>query len=78
MKTKLIYIGAVLLLAFASADATSRTAKPSISIQYIAQPNGDYRLFLFGTDRVLVCEEKVIQVVQQGDAINPIVLECKH
>ena len=28
--------------------------------------------------RVLVCEEKAPQIVQQGDAANPLVIECKH
>lgn len=40
--------------------------------------NGDYRLALFGSARALVCEEKDIRIVQQGDAVNPVVLECRH
>ena len=77
MKTKLVYIGAVVLLVFASANgATSHKAK--IEMVYQPQSNGDYRLFIFGSDRTLVCEEKPIQIVQQGDAINPVVIECKH
>ena len=91
MKTKLIYIAtaavAILILAFASAGATgrqvgrqasSRQARPTISIQYISLPNGDYKLYLFASDRELVCEEKTIQVVEQGDAVSPVVLECRH
>ena len=74
---KLLYIGAT-LLAFASAGATGRSSKSHIEMVYQPEPNGDYRLFLFGSDRTLVCEEKPIQVVQQGDAINPVVIECKH
>lgn len=74
---KLIYIGAAALLTFAAAGAaTSHKAK--ITLVYEPQSNGDYRIFLFGEDRTLVCEEKNITVVSQGDAVNPLVLECKH
>jgi hypothetical protein len=76
MKAKFIYC-LVALLAFGAAGATTgRTS--SIKVVYIAQDNGDYRLYLFGSDRKLVCEEKPIQVVSQGDAVNPVVIECKH
>lgn len=76
MKTKFVYILAA-FLTFASASAVSRE-KSSIHVVYVPQQNGDYRLFLFGSDRTLVCEEKSIQIVEQGDAINPVVIECKH
>lgn len=77
MKQKLIFAAALLLLTFAASDAaTSR--KGSIKVVYQADANGDYRLFLFGSDRALVCEEKAIQVVSQGDAVNPVVIACKH
>lgn len=72
----MLYTAAVLLLVFASAGAVTRKSK--IEIVYQPQPNGDYRLFLFGSDRTLVCEEKKIQIVEQGDAINPVVIECSH
>ena len=78
MGRRLVYLSAALLLTFASADATSRTPKSQINLEYRGQPNGDYRLFIFASDRALVCEEKDIQIVQQGDAINPLVIECKH
>ena len=72
-----MYIVVLLLLAFASADAASH--KSTIHIFYQPQPNGDYRLYLFsGSDRELVCEEKPIQIAEQGDAVKPLVLECKH
>jgi hypothetical protein len=74
---KAIYIGAALLLAFASANAVSRK-QSSIHVVYQPTENGDFRLFLFGSDRTLVCEEKAITIVSQGDAENPVVLECKH
>ena len=74
---KTIYIIAGLLLAFASADSTPRP-KSTIKMFYQEQPNGDYRLYLFGANRALVCEEKSIQIVEQGDAVNPLVIECKH
>jgi hypothetical protein len=77
MKTKLIY-AACLLLAFGAASGTGRTTKTKIEMVYTELPNGDYRLYLFGSDRVLVCEEKPITIVQQGDAVSPVVLECKH
>lgn len=73
---KLIYIGAA-LLSFAAASGTGRT-KDTIHLVYVPQANGDFRLFLFGSDRQLVCEEKDIKVVSQGDAVNPVVIECKH
>lgn len=75
--SKTIYIAA-LLLTFAAAGGVTKTSKSKIEIVYQGQANGDYRLFLFGSDRTLVCEEKNIQVVQQGDAVNPVVIECKH
>ena len=78
MGRKLLYIAASLLLVFASADATSRTSTNKIQIVYEPQENGDYRLFLFGSNRTLVCEEKRLRIVQDGDAINPVVIECKH
>jgi hypothetical protein len=74
---KAIYIGAALLLAFASANAVSRKAS-TIHVVYQPAENGDFRLFLFGSDRTLVCEEKEIKIVNQGDAVNPVVLECSH
>jgi hypothetical protein len=77
MGKKLIYTAAILLLTFAASDATTRT-QSKIEIVYQPQANGDYRLFLFGSDRKLVCEEKPLKIVQDGDAINPIVIECKH
>ena len=68
-----------LLLSFVAAGATSRSApKSQINMEYRPQANGDYRLFIFASDRLLVCEEQLIRVVQQGDAINPLVIECKH
>lgn len=80
--TKLIYIVAALGLVFTSVGATGSqgSSKQKSSIQIVYQPtaNGDYRLYLFGSDRVLVCEEKEIKVVQQGDAVSPVVLECNH
>ena len=77
MRNKLIILAALLILSFAASDATS-TRKSEIKMIYQPQPNGDYRLFLFGPDRTLVCEEKAITVVEQGDAVNPVVIECKH
>lgn len=68
-----------LLLAFASAGAaTHTTPKAKIQLIYQAQPNGDYRLFLFGGDKALVCEEKDIKIVSQGDAVNPLIIACDH
>jgi hypothetical protein len=77
MTSKLQIGAALLLLTFVSTDAAT-SHKSKIEMVYQGQPNGDYRLFLFGSDRTLVCEEKPIQVVQQGDAVNPVVIECKH
>lgn len=74
---KFLYIGAA-LLTFAAAGAATSRSKASIHVVYLPQENGDYRLFLFGSDRTLVCEEKAIKVVEQGDAVNPLVIECKH
>jgi hypothetical protein len=69
----------VLLTAFcASAAGTARSARSKIEIIYQGQSNGDYRIFLFGSDRALVCEEQHLRVVSDGDAVNPVVIECKH
>ena len=73
---KVLYILAG-FLAFASAGGTTR-AKSHIEVVYQPQSNGDYRLYIFGSDRTLVCEEKDLRIVEQGDAVSPVVLECKH
>ncbi len=78
MKTNLVYILAALALTLVSADATTTQPKTKIQMVYQEQSNGDYRLYLFGSNRALICEEKPIQIVQQGDAVNPVILECKH
>jgi hypothetical protein len=75
---KAIYILAALLTFAAAGATTGRQPKAHIQIVYQEQPNGDYRLYLFGSDRTLVCEEKPITIVQQGDAVSPVVLECRH
>ncbi len=75
---KAIYIIAALLLAFASADGTTRAPKAQIQMIYQPLANGDFRLSLYGSDKTLLCEEKDIQIIQQGDAVNPIIIECKH
>jgi len=76
MKAKLVYIGALFALLLASASAANR--KAGIQMVYRSEPNGDYRLYIFGSERALVCEEKTIKIIDQGDAVNPLVLECKH
>ena len=78
MKTKLIYILAAFLTFAASNATTTRQPKAHIQIVYQETGNGDYRLYLFGSERALVCEEKAITVVQQGDAVSPLVIECLH
>jgi hypothetical protein len=78
MKNAFTILAALLALAFVSADAAPRTPKSEIRVTFMEQENGDYRLFIFGSDHILVCEEKDIRIVQQGDAVNPVVLECKH
>ena len=77
MKTKLLYILA-LTLTFASTQATSTHSTRTIKTVFIEQPNGDYRIYLFGSGKSLVCEEKNITIVSQGDAVNPVVLSCDH
>jgi hypothetical protein len=77
MKSKLTVLFALVLMTFAASSATV-TRKATIKTFFQEQPNGDYRLFIFGSDRSLVCEEKPITVVQQGDAVSPVVIECKH
>jgi hypothetical protein len=73
---KLIY-AAVLILAFGAASGAP-AKRSKIEVVYQSQSNGDYRLFLFGSDRTLVCEEKPLKIVQDGDAVNPVVIECRH
>jgi hypothetical protein len=77
MKTKLLYILAVLALTFVSADATTQH-KATIRTELMEDSNGDYVLSIYGTDHILVCEEKPITIEAQGDAMHPIVLQCKH
>lgn len=78
MKKSIYIIAALLLLSFAAADGTTTRPKSTIKMFYQGQPNGDYRLYIFGSDRSLVCEEKDLKIIEQGDAVNPVVLECKH
>ncbi len=44
----------------------------------VADPPSPNRLFLFGSDRTLVCEEKAPKIVAEGDAVNPMIIECSH
>ena len=71
-------IAAIILGVLGGIAQGASSHRTKIEIVYEPQANGDYRLFLFGSDRSLVCEEKPIQIVNQGDAMNPVVLECKH
>ncbi|MDE2020998.1 MAG: hypothetical protein KGJ13_11730, partial [Patescibacteria group bacterium] len=64
---KLIYLAAGLLLTFAAASGATR--RESIKMVYVPQANGDYRLYIFGSDRQLVCEEKPVTVAEQPDAV---------
>lgn len=75
---KLIYLIAGLALAFAAADATSRTGatKPHFDVVYQPQENGDYRLSIYG-GRELVCEEQALHVTDPT-AIDPIIIDCMH
>ena len=57
-------------------DAT--TPKERIKVVFNEEPTGDYRVFLYGSDRSLVCEEQDIKIIQQGDAVKPMVIECRH
>ena len=50
----------------------------SIKVVFNEEPNGDYRVLLYGSDRSLVCEEQEVKVIQQGDAVKPMVIECRH
>jgi hypothetical protein len=74
----LIYASALLLTFGAASATTARAPKARIEVVYQGQTNGDYRLYLFGSDRSLVCEEKELKVVSSGDAVNPVVISCDH
>ena len=78
MHNKLRTAAFVALTALCANATGARSAKSKIELVYQSQANGDYRLFLFGSDRTLVCEEQHIKVVSDGDAVNPVVIECKH
>ena len=73
---KAIYILAA-LLTFTAAGATA-AHKATIHTELMEDSNGDYVLSIYGTDRILVCEEKPITIEAQGDAMHPIVLRCSH
>jgi hypothetical protein len=74
MKAKYLYLFAA-FLAFGSAGAVTND---DVRTYYEGKENGDFKLYLFGSHRALVCEEKDIQIIDQGDAIHPVILECKH
>jgi len=56
----------------------AKLAETPVRVQFNEQPDGDYRLFLYGSNRSLVCEEQNISIIQQGDAVKPLILECQH
>ncbi len=78
MKSKLTILGAILALSFIASDATTTRPKSRIQVVYQEQENGDYRLYVFASDRSLICEEKPVTVLAQPDAVSPLVIECKH
>lgn len=55
-----------------------RDASSAIQVAFHERANGDYRLSLTAADRALVCEEKDVTIVQQPDAVHPLILECSH
>lgn len=69
-----IYIGAALLLAFASADATGRRESNKIQIVIRGSENGPWKAYLFGES----CHGtlRVTQPVTSGSD-EPIVIECQ-
>jgi len=74
--TKLLLVSiASSAIAFAGGFCVAHQSQPIHTI-FAEQPNGDYRVTLSG--RSLVCEERDVQILQQPDAVTPLVLECKH
>jgi len=69
---KLLYLGAGLLLAFASASATSRGGEKA-QVVVRTQENGAWQMFVFGP----VCPSVGnMQVVYPKDQTQPIEIEC--
>ena len=56
---------------------TVRVYTEETQTKLVESPNGDYKLYIYG-GRKLVCEEQPLKIVEDGDAVNPIVIECKH
>ena len=79
MKTKLIYLFALLILVFVSAGATSKSPREGIHMYYQPEENGDYKIYLFPTGKVLVCEEQPLKLIEPADPTHdPLVIECRH
>lgn len=80
MKRTLYAIALLLLLAFVSANATGRSAtKEGVHMVYQPEENGDYKLYLFPTGKLLVCEEQPLKLIEPDDPTHdPLVIECSH
>lgn len=77
MKARIFYLLALLFLVFVSAGAT--TKREGIHMFYQPQENGDYKLYLFPTGKLLVCEEQPLKLIEPADPTHdPIVIECTH
>ena len=75
MKAKAIYLTA---LGIAGAVCLAPAARaPRMQVVFQEQENGDYHLSIYG-GRSLVCEEQSVTIIRQPDALEPIVIECKH
>ena len=74
MKAKMVYLGSILLLVFASASATSK--KDNIQLVYREQANGQWQVSVYGT----VCEDMMkMRLVEAAEpVIQPFVVECYH
>ena len=58
-------------------DECKATLKAQLQTVFREQANGDYELAVYGGRR-MVCEEKDVVIAHQPDAIEPLVVDCKH
>lgn len=78
MIRKILFLIGLLLLTLL-ARATTTKIREGIHLFYQPEENGDYKLYLFPTGKVLVCEEQALHLIEPADPTHdPLIIECKH